>query len=104
MTSAPRSDSTWLPCVPAMIWPRSSMRTPARGCDITCFPKFRAHAAGADALGSQPESPRDDVALNFRRAAADHGEARVAEEALHRVFHAIAVAAENLQPEVRHRL
>src|SRR5215471_13144496 len=101
MTSAPRSDSTWLPWVPAMIWPSSRMRTPSSGCDITCFPK-RTHAAAP--LGSQAESPRDDVALNLRRAAADHGEPRVAEEALHRVFHAIAVAAENLQPEVGHRL
>jgi hypothetical protein len=31
-------------------------------------------------------------------------EPRVAEEALHRVFHAVAVAAEDLQPEVGYRL
>src|SRR5450756_773542 len=53
---------------------------------------------------SQSQSARDDVALNLRGARPDNGEARIAKEALHWIFHAVAVTAENLQAKVGDRL
>src|SRR5208283_3461181 len=80
-----------------MIWPSSRILTPSSGYDI----KYLSEDACAE---SKSQAARDNVALNLRRPAADHGQARVAEKPLHRIFHAVAVAAEDLQSEVRYRL
>src|SRR5450631_3903635 len=80
-----------------MIWPSSRILTPSSGCDIKCLSE-------RPSVGSKSQSPRDDVALILRRSAANDGQPRIAEESLHRIFHTVAVAAENLQPEVGHRL
>src|SRR5262245_23832667 len=52
----------------------------------------------------ESEAACDDVSLNLRRASAQRGETRIPEETLHRVFHAVAIAAENLHTEVRYGL
>src|SRR5665213_225475 len=80
-----------------MIWPNSRILTPSSGCDINCLSE-------KPSLGSKSQSARDNIALNFRSPAADDGQPRIPEKPLHRIFHAVAVAAENLQPEIGHRL
>src|SRR5262245_25175426 len=58
--------------------------------------------SGDSQLQAEPAS--DDVALDLRSARPYRRQPRVAEEALHRVVHAVAVAAEYLQPQVGNRL
>src|SRR5664280_320198 len=80
-----------------MIWPSSRILTPSSGCDISCLSE-------KPSFGSKSQSARDNVALNLRSPAADDRQPRIPEKPLHRIFHAVAVAAENLQPEIGYRL
>src|ERR1035438_1058300 len=80
-----------------MIWPNSRILTPSSGCDINCLSE-------KPSFGSKPQSARNNVALNFRIPPADNGQPRIPEKSLHWIFHAVAVAAENLQAEIGYRL
>src|ERR1019366_3342411 len=80
-----------------IICPSSRILTPSSGYDIRCLSEDAS-------VESKSQAARDNITLNLRSPAADDGQTRVAKEPLHGVFHAVAVAAEDLQPEIGYRL